>query len=49
VPRRASIERLDADGRKVDIHALRMTFITNLHRAGILAMVRAVHRRTAAP
>lgn len=32
---RAGICRVDAKGRKVDFHALRMTFITNLQRAGV--------------
>ncbi len=31
---RAGIERVDELGRKVDFHALRMTFITNLQRSG---------------
>ena len=31
----AGIRRVDDSGRKVDFHALRVTFITNLYRAGV--------------
>lgn len=31
----AGIRRVDDRGRKVDFHALRVTFITNLYRAGV--------------
>ncbi len=33
--KRAGIEKTNAEGRKVDFHALRTTFITNLQRAGV--------------
>lgn len=44
---RAGIPRFDALGRKVDFHALRVTFITNLARAGAaqrVAMALARHK-----
>lgn len=36
----AKIERVDASGRKVDFHALRHTFATNLAKAGVPALSR---------
>ena len=43
---KAKVPRFDARGRKADFHALRTTFITNLHRAGVpqrIAMALARH------
>ena len=37
--KRSAIERFDERGRKVDFHALRVTFITNLQRAGVARRV----------
>jgi len=34
--KRAGIAKMDASGRTVDFHALRHTFVTNLHRSGVL-------------
>ena len=36
----AGIEQIDGDGRRVDFHALRHTFVTNISRTGVSSRIR---------